>query len=70
MGDLKKLTKGKQREYADYIAEAKRDETKTRRLEKIVPMIGERRRAARQISKVGSVPTFLHNCREFESDEW
>ena len=34
-----KLTKGKQREYADYIADAKRDETKVRRLEKIMPMI-------------------------------
>ena len=33
------LTKGKQREYAEYIAEAKRDETKIKRLEKIVPMI-------------------------------
>lgn len=36
---FEKLTKGKQREYADYIAEAKRDETKTKRLEKILPMI-------------------------------
>ena len=34
-----RLTKGKQREYADYIADAKRDETKVRRLEKIMPMI-------------------------------
>lgn len=33
------LTKGKQREYADYIADAKRDETKAKRLEKILPMI-------------------------------
>lgn len=33
------LTKGKQREYADYIADAKRDETKVKRLETIVPMI-------------------------------
>lgn len=33
------LTKGQQREYADYIATAKRDETKQRRVEKILPMI-------------------------------
>ena len=33
------LTKGKRREYADYIAEAKRDETKAKRLAKILPMI-------------------------------
>ena len=33
------LTKGKQREYADYIADAKREETKRKRLEKIIPMI-------------------------------
>jgi len=33
------LTKGRQREYADYVAEAKRAETKASRLEKILPMI-------------------------------
>ncbi|MCL7754062.1 DUF1801 domain-containing protein [Polaribacter sp. Z022] len=33
------LTNGKQREYADYISEAKRDATKIKRLEKIIPMI-------------------------------
>ena len=33
------LTPGRQREYADYIASAKRDETKTSRLKKIMPMI-------------------------------
>ncbi len=33
------LTPGKQREYTEYIAEAKRAETRTRRLEKILPMI-------------------------------
>ena len=33
------LTKGRQREYADYIAEAKREETKASRLKKILPMI-------------------------------
>ena len=33
------LTPGKQREYAEHIAEAKRDATKQSRLEKIVPMI-------------------------------
>lgn len=41
--DLKKafdsLTPGKQREYAGYIAEAKRDATKLSRLEKITPMV-------------------------------
>ncbi len=33
------LTPGKQREYADYISEAKREATKLTRLEKIKPMI-------------------------------
>ncbi|MFG0293529.1 MAG: YdeI family protein [Phycisphaerales bacterium JB050] len=33
------LTPGKQREYANYIAEAKRDATKQSRIEKIIPMI-------------------------------
>ena len=33
------LTKGKQREYAEHIAEAKREATKASRLEKILPMI-------------------------------
>lgn len=33
------LTKGKRREYAQYIAEAKRDATKAARLDKILPMI-------------------------------
>jgi len=33
------LTKGKQREYCDYILEAKRETTKKNRLEKITPMI-------------------------------
>ena len=33
------LTKGRQREYAEYISSAKRDDTKTRRLKKILPMI-------------------------------
>jgi uncharacterized protein YdeI (YjbR/CyaY-like superfamily) len=36
---FKQLTKGKQREYADYITESKRDETQQKRLEKILPMI-------------------------------
>lgn len=35
----RKLRKGLQREYADYIADAKRDDTKVRRIEKILPMI-------------------------------
>lgn len=33
------LTKGRQREYAEYIAEAKREDTKIKRLAKIIPMI-------------------------------
>ena len=33
------LTPGKQREYCEYIASAKREVTKTSRLEKIIPMI-------------------------------
>ncbi len=36
---FKKLTPGCQREYANHIAEAKREETKLRRIEKILPMI-------------------------------
>ena len=36
---FKELSKGKQREYADYISVAKREETKTKRIEKIIPMI-------------------------------
>jgi len=38
---FKNLTPGKQREYADYISEAKRDATKESRLQKITPMIIE-----------------------------
>ena len=34
-----KLTRGRQREYAEYISDAKRDETKQKRLVKIIPMI-------------------------------
>lgn len=34
-----KLTPGRQREYADYVAEAKRADTKQRRLDRILPMI-------------------------------
>ncbi len=33
------MTPGKRREYADHISEAKRTETKTSRLAKILPMI-------------------------------
>jgi uncharacterized protein YdeI (YjbR/CyaY-like superfamily) len=36
---FKSLTLGKQREYCDYISEAKRDTTKVTRLNKITPMI-------------------------------
>lgn len=35
------LTKGKQRELAEYIESAKRPETKIKHLEKIIPMIIE-----------------------------
>jgi len=34
-----KLTLGRRREYADYVADAKRAETKARRIDKILPMI-------------------------------
>jgi len=33
------LTPGKRREYAEYVAEAKRDDTKQKRIDKILPMI-------------------------------
>ncbi|MDT0556599.1 YdeI/OmpD-associated family protein [Patiriisocius hiemis] len=36
---FKGLTPGKQREYAGYVSEAKRDATKQKRIEKITPMI-------------------------------
>lgn len=36
---FKKLRPGLQKEYASYIAEAKRDDTKLRRIKKILPMI-------------------------------
>lgn len=36
---FKKLPKGKQREFAEHIADAKRGDTKERRLKKILPMI-------------------------------
>ena len=36
---FKSLTPGKQREYADYISAAKREDTKIKRLAKIIPMI-------------------------------
>ena len=36
---FKNLTPGKQREYCDYIDQAKRKETKMARLEKIIPMV-------------------------------
>ena len=37
--NFEKLTKSRRREYAEYISEAKREETKLRRIEKIIPMI-------------------------------
>lgn len=36
---FRSLTPGKQREYADYVASAKRADTRARRIEKILPMI-------------------------------
>ena len=36
---FKALTRGKQREYCEYISEAKREATKLKRIEKITPMI-------------------------------
>ncbi len=36
---FKEFTKGKRREFTDYITEAKRPETKLKRIEKILPMI-------------------------------
>jgi uncharacterized protein YdeI (YjbR/CyaY-like superfamily) len=36
---FRQLRPGLQREYADYVADAKRDDTKRRRIEKIMPMI-------------------------------
>ncbi|WDI32037.1 YdeI/OmpD-associated family protein [Hyphococcus flavus] len=38
---FEKLTPGLKREYADYIAEAKRADTKERRIKKIMPMIAK-----------------------------
>lgn len=35
------LTPGKQREYSDYISQAKREETRNSRMEKIIPLIME-----------------------------
>ena len=36
---FEKLTPGKQREYADHVSEAKREQTRLNRLDKIIPMI-------------------------------
>ncbi len=38
-----KFTKGHQREYADYVSEAKREETRINRVQKIIPMILEKK---------------------------
>lgn len=40
---FKSLTVSKQREYVNFITEAKRESTKTKRLEKILPMIFEKK---------------------------
>jgi uncharacterized protein YdeI (YjbR/CyaY-like superfamily) len=39
--NFKNMRPGLQREYADYISEAKREDTRLRRIEKIMPMIGK-----------------------------
>ncbi len=39
--NFKSMRLGLQREYADYIADAKREDTKRRRIEKILPMISK-----------------------------
>jgi len=36
---FRKLTPGKQREYAEHVVSAKRDDTRLRRIEKVLPMI-------------------------------
>ena len=36
---FRSLTPGKQREYTEYIATAKRDDTKQKRIDKVLPMI-------------------------------
>ena len=41
MESFESLTPGKQREYAEYVESAKRLETKTSRVEKIIPMINQ-----------------------------
>lgn len=38
---MNRATPGKQPEYADYVREAKRDDTRERRLEKILSMIAK-----------------------------
>ncbi len=45
------LTTGKQREYTDFIINAKREVTKTSRLDKIIPVILDKR-DLRQIQKL------------------
>jgi uncharacterized protein YdeI (YjbR/CyaY-like superfamily) len=40
---FKELTPGKQREYTDYIESAKRDSTKKSRIEKIIPLVLEKK---------------------------
>ncbi len=37
--NFESMSPGRQREYAEYIAAAKRDDTKQRRLKKILPML-------------------------------
>lgn len=36
---FRELTKGRQREYTDYVSSARRDDTRRKRIEKILPMI-------------------------------
>jgi uncharacterized protein YdeI (YjbR/CyaY-like superfamily) len=39
---FKGFTKGKQREFAEYISEAKQEKTKQRRLQKIIPLVQQK----------------------------
>ena len=39
--NFKNMRPGLQREYANYVADAKREDTKLRRIEKILPMISQ-----------------------------
>ena len=57
------LSKGKQREYADYIAEAKREETKLKRVDKILPMIAAGQGLHDKYPQLGSSGRLDERCR-------